>query len=726
MTAGSLKQQDDFELVYISFVGMLMAALIATGYHQELDLKITSYAPEGTSYPFPAQTRVPAVKLTLTIGFFILISLLYYVTKKIRRELIKKLFNYREWLYQPKAAKTKMWILSLKTLLPKSRSLYSFQDVLPRYPLPPLEFTCKRALKNIEPLVTPERYKEIKEEMNKFETGDGPKFQKVLEQRYESEDNWVADIWDKYAYLVGRYPLLYTNFCMSGGLNRSDLSSSTKGLSQAAVAANQIYHMTRFYELIKDESLESLMMMNLVPICNDRYRFMYGTTRLPGHKMDSMRTYDDSKHIIVFRKGMMFNLPLYANDLRGSDSLLAPHELQRQMELILKHTENNSSISNPAVFTTLTRPEWCKEREKLMMIAQNRDSLQQIEKALFHVVLEHTSPQTLSEECSSNLCGSGYNRWFDKSMTLTIYENGLTGANVEHTAVDATLPSRGLEYMFAKMKFDKEGNAQTPQDAVVHELLSPPIRIEWNLDESQLESMINYQTAHAQQSYNLDMLAVKLNTGKGSIKKCKVSPDSFMQMSLQLAFYKMHRSTPKTYETAMTRFFKFGRTETIRTVSKDSVAFTKAMVDPNATKEEKLLHLKKAMKNHNDYKLNAMSGRASDRSLFGLMAVARTSGEKLPPLFDMPEIKAGDQLSTSQSPFVFDQKLSRKMTVYPAGGAFAPQTSDGYGVYYLFLGEDHMTMHISSYRSHPETDSTKFSEAIQDSMTDIKTLLTKV
>jgi len=720
------QQYDDTELLYITMVGMLMAALIATGYHRELDSKIVEYAPEGTSYPFPATTRGPASIFTLAIGLFMLLTIMCHVCKKIRRGLITRLYSYRVWIYEPKAFKTKMWMLCLKfLLLPESRSLFNFQDVLPKYPLPTLEYTCDRALKNLKPLVSPERYEEIKAEMNKFASGDGIKLQQFLESRYITEENWVSEIWDKYAYLIGRYPLLYTNFCMSGGLKRSDFISCTKDLPQAAVAANQIYHMTKFHELIKSEELESLMMMNIVPICNQRYKYLFATTRVPGLHMDTMRTYEESKHIIVFRKGVMFNLPLYATDSSGFESLLTPAELQRQIELILHHTDEEP-VYNPAIFTTLTRPEWTREREKLLMRAQNRESLKQVERALFHVVLEDTSPKNLSEECHSNLCGNGFNRWYDKSYVMTIYANGLTGGNVEHTSVDATLPSRGLEYMFAKMKFDTSGAPIAPSDALTHDQVSPPFRIEWNLDESQTESLIVCQTKHLQQSSNLDMVALQLDNGKGSIKKCRVSPDSFMQMSLQLAFYKLHRTTPKTYETAMTRFFKFGRTETIRTVSMDSVAFTKVMLDPEATKKERLEHLKKAMKSHNDYKLDAMSGRASDRSLFGLMAAAKLSGlEPQPALFDLPEIKSGDRLSTSQSPFVFDQKLSKSMTCYPAGGSFAPQTTDGYGVYYLFLGENNMTIHISSYRCYPETSSEKFGEAIKESMDDIKSLLAK-
>jgi len=53
-----------------------------------------------------------------------------------------------------------------------------------------------------------------------------------------------------------------------------------------------------------------------------------------------------------------------------------------------------------------------------------------------------------------------------------------------------------------------------------------------------------------------------------------------------------------------------------------------------------------------------------------------------------------DQLSTSQSPFFYDKQLSAQMDIYPAGGAFPALREDGYGVYYLFLGDDFSTYMI--------------------------------
>lgn len=54
------------------------------------------------------------------------------------------------------------------------------------------------------------------------------------------------------------------------------------------------------------------------------------------------------------------------------------------------------------------------------------------------------------------------------------------------------------------------------------------------------------------------------------------------------------------------------------------------------SKEEKLKHLKKAMKSHNDYKLDAMNGNGCDRSLFALGVVSKLSGLELPKIFTFP------------------------------------------------------------------------------------------
>lgn len=62
----------------------------------------------------------------------------------------------------------------------------------------------------------------------------------------------------------------------------------------------------------------------------------------------------------------------------------------------------------------------------------------------------------------------------------------------------------------------------------------------------------------------------------------KLSPDAYIQMAMQLAYRRLHGKGTPTYETASTRLFLHGRTETIRTYSEDSQRWVEATVAGNA------------------------------------------------------------------------------------------------------------------------------------------------
>lgn len=71
--------------------------------------------------------------------------------------------------------------------------------------------------------------------------------------------------------------------------------------------------------------------------------------------------------------------------------------------------------------------------------------------------------------------------------------------------------------------------------------------------------------------------------GSNFMKNSKVSPDSWIQMAFQLAYYRHYGHPCPTYESASTRKFLTGRTETVRSCSEESVAFTKAWDDKNVS-----------------------------------------------------------------------------------------------------------------------------------------------
>lgn len=95
-------------------------------------------------------------------------------------------------------------------------------------------------------------------------------------------------------------------------------------------------------------------------------------------------------------------------------------------------------------------------------------------------------------------------------------------------------------------------------------------------------------------------------------------------MALQLAYYKLERKPCATYETGHTRLFFHGRTDTIRTCSVESKAFTgiscvlqfkfaETMTDPRATAEQKKQALVQAIEAHKAFLSDVVQGKGVDR-----------------------------------------------------------------------------------------------------------------
>lgn len=103
-------------------------------------------------------------------------------------------------------------------------------------------------------------------------------------------------------------------------------------------------------------------------------------------------------------------------------------------------------------------------------------------------------------------------------------------------------------------------------------------------------------------------MAIHKKFGKGFMKQCKVSPDAFIQMAFQLAYYRLYRKFSLTYEPAMTRLFFKGRTETIRSCSVESSEWVLAMENNLINKNERLSLFKEACKYHQTLSLDAMLG----------------------------------------------------------------------------------------------------------------------
>ncbi|MFH4984970.1 hypothetical protein AB6A40_011679, partial [Gnathostoma spinigerum] len=103
-----------------------------------------------------------------------------------------------------------------------------------------------------------------------------------------------------------------------------------------------------------------------------------------------------------------------------------------------------------------------------------------------------------------------------------------------------------------------------------------------------------------------------------------------------------------TYESASTRFFQNARTETLRSVTNESCAFVKAMMDPNVSNDERIRLLRRASTVHTQKNRECMVGMGVDRHLFVLYIMSKITG--LSSEFLDYYIKQPWLLSTSQCP----------------------------------------------------------------------------
>lgn len=110
--------------------------------------------------------------------------------------------------------------------------------------------------------------------------------------------------------------------------------------------------------------------------------------------------------------------------------------------------------------------------------------------------------------------------------------------------------------------------------------LAPPKHLLWNIDSFVGDALVTAENNASKTIDNLSSVLLHYNSfGSDFMKRLKCSPDGFLQMAYQLAYYRQHGEPCATYESASTRMFKLGRTETVRSCSVDTVAFTKAWDD---------------------------------------------------------------------------------------------------------------------------------------------------
>ncbi|XP_054631267.1 carnitine O-palmitoyltransferase 1, liver isoform isoform X1 [Dunckerocampus dactyliophorus] len=640
----------------------------------------------------------------------------------IMRNVLKSLLSWHGWMYARHGSvswSTRLWMLLVKVFSGRKPMLYSFQNSLPRLPVPSVQDTCRRYLESVRPLMDDEKYERMKGLTKDFEKNLGPRLQWYLTLKSWWTSNYVSDWWEEYIYLRGRGPIM-----VNSNYYAMDFLYVFPTSIQAARAGNAIHAIMLYRRKLDRAQIKPIYLLaNKVPLCSAQWERMFNTTRIPGLETDNLQHMNESKHIAVYHKGRYFKVWMFYDG-----RLLLPREIEQQMERILADkSEPMPGEERVAALTAGDRTPWAKSRDAYFSRGKNKQSLDAIEKAAFFVTLDDTeqrfeesSPvKSLDRYAKSLLHGKCYDRWFDKSFNLIVFKNGTMGLNAEHSWADAPIIGHLWEHVLSmdpfKLGYTDEGHCCGEP----HPNLPAPQRLQWDISLECQEAIDSSLTVARTLADDVDSHIFPFNDfGKGLIKKCRTSPDAFIQIALQLAHYRDKGKFCLTYEASMTRLFREGRTETVRSCTVETCTFVHSMIK-DETREERLKLLKLAAEKHQNMYRLAMTGKGIDRHLFCLYVVSKYLGEDSAFLKEV--LSEPWRLSTSQTPLqqveLFD--LVRHPEYVSSGGGFGPVADDGYGVSYIIVGENLINFHISSKHSSPETDSHRFGANIRQAMLDI-------
>ncbi|XP_068807328.1 choline O-acetyltransferase [Struthio camelus] len=577
------------------------------------------------------------------------------------------------------------------------------ETTVPKLPVPPLQQTLHMYLHCMKHLVPEEQFRKTKVIVEQFGIagGLGESLQQILEERREKTANWVFNYWLDDMYLNNRLALPVNS-------------------SPAIIFARQYF---------KDVNDQLRFAANLISGVQD-YKALLDTYlrtarmghSLTGHTKDTLVAQKSSvmpepEHIIVACNNQFFVLDVVINFRRLSEG-----DLFTQLRKIAKMAENEEELLPPiGLLTTDGRTEWAQARTILMKDSTNRDSLDMIERCICLVCLDSPSGVELNDTnmALQLLHGGGYhkngaNRWYDKPMQFVVGRDGVCGTVCEHSPFDGIVLVQCTEHLLKHMK---ESSKKLVRADSVSELPAPR-RLRWKCCPEIQAHLASSAEKLQRLVNNLDFITYKFeNYGKEFIKKQKTSPDAYIQVALQLAFYRCHRRLVPTYESASIRRFDEGRVDNIRSATSEAFAFVKAMIDDKSalSDSEKMQRFKDAIAAQTNYTILAITGMAIDNHLLGLREVAREHFKELPEIFTDETYLTSNRfiLSTSQVPTTMEMFC-----------CYGPVVPNGYGACYNPQPE-HILFCISSFKDCKETSSDTFAKAVEESLLEIRDLCSK-
>ncbi len=418
--------------------------------------------------------------------------------------------------------------------------------------------------------------------------------------------------------------------------------------NQVTRAASLVISALCFVRAVRKEELPPDTLKG-TPLCMYQYSRLFGTARVPTENGCQIAQDSGAKHVVVLCKGQFYWFDVLDDN---ADLIMTEKDMALNLQVIVDDAEE-TPIQEAAkgalgVLSTENRKIWSGLRDVLMREedSNNADCLGIVDSALFILCLDYTEPHTSAQLCGNMLCGTSEvvkgvqvgtctNRWYDK-MQIIVCKNGSAGINFEHTGVDGHTVLRFASDLYTDtiLRFAKSINGQAPSlwasdspdpskrdPDSFGDVSTTPHKLEWDMLPELSTALRFAETRLADLIQQNEFQTLEFTGyGKNFMTSTGFSPDAFVQMAFQAAYYGLYGRVENTYEPAMTKVFLHGRTEAIRAVSPESADFVRTFWGENPA-TQKVETLRKATQKHTAHTKECAKALGQDRHLYALYCV---------------------------------------------------------------------------------------------------------
>lgn len=418
--------------------------------------------------------------------------------------------------------------------------------------------------------------------------------------------------------------------------------------NQVTRAASLVVSALSFVRAVRREELPPDTIRGQ-PLCMYQYSRLFGTARIPTEHGCQIGQDPTSKHVVVLCHGQFYWFDVLDDN---SDLIMTEKDVALNLQVIIEDAQEvpiqEAAKGALGVLSTENRKVWSGLRDVLHREegSNNSDSLNIVDSALFILCLDYTEPQNGAELCMNMLCGSSKvergvqvgtctNRWYDK-LQIIVCKNGSAGINFEHTGVDGHTVLRFASDVYTDtiLRFARTINGNAPSlwastspdpakrdPESFGDVQTTPHKLEWDMVPELSTALRFAETRLADLIQQNEFATLEFpHYGKNFMTSMGFSPDAFVQMAFQAAYYGLYGRIECVYEPAMTKIYYHGRTEAIRSVTEESVDFVKTFWGENPA-AAKIDALRKACKMHTENTKICAKAQGPDRHLYALYCI---------------------------------------------------------------------------------------------------------